>query len=33
MTADDARDKWKENLTNQIKVEFIFGLIAEKRRH
>ena len=30
MTADDARDKWKENLTNQIKVEFIFGLIAEK---
>ena len=30
MTADDARDKWKENLTDQIKVEFIFGLIAEK---
>ena len=30
MTVDQATEKWKENLTDQIKTEFIFGLIAEK---
>lgn len=30
MTVDQATEKWKENLTTQIKVEFIFGLIAKK---
>ena len=29
-TVDQATEKWKENLTDQIKTEFIFGLIAEK---
>ena len=27
---DRATEKWKENLTDQIKTEFSFGLIAEK---
>lgn len=30
MTVDQATEKWKENMTDQIKTEFIFGLIAEK---
>lgn len=30
MTVDQATERWTENLTTQIKVEFIFGLIAQK---
>ena len=30
MTVEQATERWKENLTTQIKVEFIFGLIAQK---
>lgn len=32
MTVDELRDYWKENLEKQIKVEFIFGVVAKKEK-
>lgn len=32
MTLDAAKSSWKENLENQIKIEFLFELIAEKEK-